>query len=110
MAFTRILFCATFLFTATAVFAESLAFQRAIRLAFSHSTEIGIAQADVKRAAAAYLETHSAYIPQLVLGSNAGYAYGFPLSLEGSVPEVPFECAHPASKQAQEAAATARAP
>jgi hypothetical protein len=52
MAFTRILFCATFLFTATAVFAESLPFQRAIRLALSHSTEIAIAQADVKRAAA----------------------------------------------------------
>jgi len=53
MAFTRILFCATFLFTATTVFAESLPFQRAIRrLALSHSTEIAIAQADVKRAAA----------------------------------------------------------
>jgi outer membrane protein len=86
MLFTRILFCTTVLFTAISGFAESLPFQSAIQLAISHSTEIAIAQADVKRAAAAYLETRRAYIPSLVIGSDAGYAYGFPLSLEGAAP------------------------
>jgi outer membrane protein len=66
--------------------AESLPLQHAIRLAVAHSAEMAIAEADVRKATAAYVETRSAYIPQLGVGSNAGYAYGFPLSLEGAAP------------------------
>jgi Outer membrane efflux protein len=55
-------------------------FQRAMKLALSHSVEIAIADAEVRRASAAYMETRAAYIPQLIVGSSVGYAYGFPLS------------------------------
>jgi outer membrane protein TolC len=32
------------------------------------------------------LETRNSYIPKVTIGSDIGYAYGFPLSLEGSAP------------------------
>jgi outer membrane protein len=86
IASTKVFVCATVLLTSIAGSADSLPFGRAIQLAVSQSTEIAIAETDVRRAATAYMEARSAYIPQLVLGSNAGYAYGFPLSLEGAAP------------------------
>jgi outer membrane protein TolC len=66
--------------------AEPLPFRRAIQLAVTHSSEMAVADADVIRATQAYLEVRNTYIPQLTVGSNVGYAYGFPLSLEGSAP------------------------
>ncbi len=83
---TRVFLCATVLLTSLSGAAESLPFERAIQLAVSKSTEIAIAETDVARALTAYREARSAYIPQLVVGSNAGYAYGFPLSLAGAAP------------------------
>jgi outer membrane protein TolC len=63
-----------------------LPFRQAIELALSHSTEMAISQADEQRAYQSYRELHNTYYPQVVVGSSVGYAYGFPLSLEGSAP------------------------
>jgi outer membrane protein TolC len=75
-----------FIHLPTAVAQEPLPFRRAIELAVSHSTEMALSGADEIRAYQTYLEARHSYIPQLSVGSNVGYAYGFPLSLEGSAP------------------------
>ena len=70
----------------TAVAQESLSFRRALELAVAHSSEMALSGADEIRAYQTYLEARNSYVPQLSVGSNVGYAYGFPLSLEGSAP------------------------
>ena len=70
----------------TVVNAEPVTLQGAIRLALTHATEMAAAESEVVNATQTYLEARNAYIPQLSIGSNVGYAYGFPLSLEGSAP------------------------
>jgi outer membrane protein len=65
---------------------EGLPFRRAIELALAHSSEMAVTRADEARAYRTYLEAHDTYIPQAAIGSDVGYAYGFPLSLEGSAP------------------------
>jgi len=74
------------LLTVFAAAQETFSFERAIELTLSHSTEIALNYADERRAYESYLESRDAYIPQVSVGSNVGYAYGFPLSLEGSAP------------------------
>jgi outer membrane protein TolC len=74
------------IFAAVPGTSETLRLQDAIKLASHRSAEMAIAEANVRRATAAYLEARAQYIPQLSIGSNAGYAYGFPLGLEGSAP------------------------
>jgi outer membrane protein TolC len=78
--------CLAALTTATAQ--DALTFRRALELAVGHSSEMALSQADEMRAYQSYLEAHNAYIPQAMVGSDVGYAYGFPLSLEGSAPTV----------------------
>jgi outer membrane protein TolC len=65
---------------------EVLPFRRAIELALAHSTEMALSHADEMRAYRIFLEGRNSYIPQAAVGSDVGYAYGFPLSLEGSAP------------------------
>lgn len=72
--------------TTTAVGQESLPFRRAVELALSQSSQIGLSHADEVRAYQTYLEARDSYIPKLAVGSDIGYAHGFPLSLEGSAP------------------------
>ena len=72
--------------TASAVGQEALPLRRAIELALAHSSEMAVSQADEARAYRTYLEARNSYIPQAAIGSDVGYAYGFPLSLEGSAP------------------------
>jgi outer membrane protein TolC len=84
--------------------AEPLPLERAVRLALAHSTTSAIADADVQRAYASYRELHSAYIPQLYIGSGLGYTYNYPLSIEGSAPALANAIAqssvfNPAQKQ-----------
>jgi outer membrane protein TolC len=67
---------------------QTLTLKRAVELALRHSTAMGMATADEQRAMQAYREAHGAYIPQLIIGSGLAYAYGFPLSLEGSAPTI----------------------
>jgi len=81
-------FSAIVLLLASIASAESLPFERAVRLALAHSTTTAIAGADVQRSIASYREMRNAYIPQLVVGSGLGYSYGFPLSIEGSAPSL----------------------
>jgi outer membrane protein len=76
------------LVTVQALAQEPFSFQKAIELALAHSSEMAVSRADEIRAYQSYLEARDAYIPQLSVGSNVGYAYGFPLSLEGSAPTV----------------------
>ncbi|HEX6906454.1 MAG TPA: TolC family protein, partial [Terriglobales bacterium] len=68
--------------------AQDFTLQRAIQLALAHSTATGASTADQMHAYEAYMEARSGFIPQVTVGSDVGYAYGFPLSLEGSAPTV----------------------
>lgn len=72
----------------TTASAESLPFERAVRLALARSTTSAIAGADVQRAVETYRELRNNYIPQIGAGSGLGYSYGFPLSIEGSAPSL----------------------
>jgi outer membrane protein TolC len=65
---------------------EPLPFRKAIELALSQNTQIAVSNADETRAYQTYREAHNSYIPKAAFGSDVGYAYGFPLSLEGSAP------------------------
>jgi outer membrane protein TolC len=66
--------------------AEPLPLERAIRLALTHSTSSAIANADVQRTFASYLELRNNYVPQIIAGSGLGWTYGYPLTIEGSPP------------------------
>jgi outer membrane protein TolC len=65
---------------------EALSFEKAVDLALAQSSQMALSQADEARAYQTYLEAHDSYIPKITVGSDVGYAYGFPLSLEGSAP------------------------
>jgi len=67
---------------------EELTLRHAIDLALTHSSVMGIAESDQRRAYETYREAHGVYTPQVTVGSGVGYAYGFPLSLEGSAPTI----------------------
>ena len=67
---------------------DPLTFGQALDLALQHSGIMGIAAINQWRAQKAYQEVRNNYIPQLTIGSGIGYAYGFPLTLEGSAPSV----------------------
>ena len=65
---------------------EALPFEKSVELALAQSSQMALSQADEVRAYQTYLEAHDSYIPKITVGSDVGYAYGFPLSLEGSAP------------------------
>lgn len=67
---------------------QDFTLQRAIQLALTHSTATGASAADQMHAYESYVEARSSFIPQVTVGSDVGYAYGFPLSLEGSAPTI----------------------
>lgn len=67
---------------------QEFTLQRAIQLALTHSPATGGSAADQMHAYEAYLEARDSFIPQVTVGSDVGYAYGFPLSLEGSAPTI----------------------
>ena len=67
---------------------QDFTLQRAIQLALTHSTATGASAADQMHAYEAYMEARNSFIPQITVGSDVGYAYGFPLSLEGSAPTI----------------------
>jgi outer membrane protein TolC len=66
--------------------AEPLPLERAIRLALANGTGMAIANADVQRTFASYLELRNNYLPQIAAGSGLGWTYGYPLTIEGSPP------------------------
>lgn len=49
-----------------------------VDLAQRNSSEVKLAEADVKKAQAALDQVTDAYIPNFVIGSNVGYSHGFP--------------------------------
>ena len=49
---------------------------------------MGIAALNQLRSQKVYQELHNNYIPQMTIGSGLGYAYGFPLTLEGTAPSL----------------------
>ena len=67
---------------------QEFTLQRAIQLALTHSTATGASAADQMHAYESYVEARNSFIPQVTVGSDVGYAYGFPLSLEGSAPTI----------------------
>jgi outer membrane protein TolC len=80
------LFVGLLIVSISALGQEALSFERAVALALTQSTQMALSQADETRAYQTYLEAHNSYIPKIAVGSDVGYAYGFPLSLEGSAP------------------------
>lgn len=68
--------------------AQEFTLQRAIQLALTHSTTAGASTADQMHAYEAYIQARNSFYPQMTVGSDVGYAYGFPLSLEGSAPTI----------------------
>lgn len=79
-------FIGLFVMTSVAVGQEELTFRRAVELALVHSDEMALSQADEQRAYQTYREARASYVPKVAVGSDVGYAHGFPLSLEGSAP------------------------
>jgi outer membrane protein TolC len=69
-----------------AVAQEALSFRRAVDLALAESNQTALSHADEVRAYQTYVEARDSYIPRVSVGSDIGYAHGFPLSLEGSAP------------------------
>jgi outer membrane protein TolC len=67
---------------------EFLPFSKAVDLALEHSGIMGIATLSQWRSQKVYQELRNNYIPQLTVGSGLGYAYGFPLTLEGTAPSL----------------------
>ena len=49
-----------------------------VDLAQKNSSAVKLADADLQKAEAALAQTHDAYIPNLTVGSNAGYSHGYP--------------------------------
>jgi len=76
------------LFLPASLHAEPITLHRAVELALSHATGIGIAAADKEHASASYRELRNSYIPQLNAGAGIGWSDGFPLSLEGAAPSL----------------------
>ena len=67
---------------------ESVTFSRAVDLALEHSGLMAMAALGQIRSQKVYQELHNNYIPQMTIGSGLGYAYGFPLTLEGTAPSL----------------------
>ncbi len=67
---------------------EVVPFSRAIDLALQHSGVMEIATLNQWRSLKVYQELRANYIPLLTVGSGLGYAYGFPLTLEGTAPSL----------------------
>ncbi|MGO9517007.1 MAG: TolC family protein [Candidatus Korobacteraceae bacterium] len=65
-----------------------MSFSRAVDLALEHSGVIGIAALSQLRSQKVYQELRNNYLPQMTIGSGLGYAYGFPLTLEGTAPSL----------------------
>lgn len=51
----------------------------AVDQALRNSTAVRMATADVQRAAAGVTEARDVYVPNFLVGSSAGYSYGFPI-------------------------------
>lgn len=49
-----------------------------VDLAQRNSSAVKLAEADLQKAQAALAQTQDAYIPNFVIGSNAGYSHGYP--------------------------------
>jgi outer membrane protein TolC len=62
----------------TAPLRAQVSLRTVVELAQEKSNPVRLANADVKKAEAALEQTHDAYIPNLSLGSQVGYSYGFP--------------------------------
>lgn len=66
---------------------EPLTFQRAMQQVLQRASA-STSAADLERAHAAYQETRSLFLPQLVVGSGLGKSFGYPMSIEGAAPSV----------------------
>jgi outer membrane protein len=68
--------------------AGPLGFRTAIELAIKNSAATGISRNDLQRARSTVTQTRDFFLPQMAIGSGAGFSYGFPLSLEGAAPAI----------------------
>jgi len=74
---TAVASCGTLLFAASA--SAQISLYTAVDQALRNSTAVRMATADVQRAAAGVTEARDVYIPNFLVGSSAGYSYGFPI-------------------------------
>ncbi len=72
----------------TSLLAQSVTMRQMVELSLKHATTTDISIANERKAAAAYRELRDAFIPQVAVGSDVGWSYGFPLSLEGAAPSL----------------------
>jgi outer membrane protein TolC len=86
--YIRIVLMGLLAIRSAAVGQEPLSFSRAVELAVAQSSQMALSHADEIRAYQTYLEARDSYIPKIAVGSDVGYAHGFPLSLEGSAPTI----------------------
>jgi len=75
-------------FAATLLPAETLTLRHAVELALTHGTTTAIADAEERKADAAFREARNSYMPLFVVGSALGKSWGFPLTLEGAAPSI----------------------
>jgi len=86
--YIRIVLIGLFAIRSVAVGQEPLSFRRAVELSVTQSSQMALSHADEVRAYQTYLEARDSYVPKVTVGSDVGYAHGFPLSLEGSAPTI----------------------
>lgn len=72
--------------TGAAIGQNPIPLRRAVEFALAQSSQMAVSHSDEVRAYQTYREAHDAYFPTVTVGSDVGYACGFPLSLEGSAP------------------------
>ncbi len=63
---------------APALSSAQMSLSSVVDMAQRNSSAVKLAEADVEKAAAALAQTHDAYIPNFVIGSQIGYSHGFP--------------------------------
>ena len=86
--YIRIVLIGLLAIRSAAVGQEPLSFRRAVELSITQSSQMALSHADEVRAYQTYLEARDSYVPKVTVGSDVGYAHGFPLSLEGSAPTI----------------------
>ena len=63
---------------APALLPAQVSLRTVVEMAQQNSSAVKLALADVQKAQAALAQTQDAYIPNLVIGSTAGYSHGYP--------------------------------
>lgn len=75
----RLIFVAALSSAAAAPALAQISFSTAVDLALKNNPKVRMAQADIDKAQAEHSQLRDAFIPNIVVGSDIGYSYGFPI-------------------------------